>query len=331
MNAAVGTSGCPKVRPSTALPVVALLILTTAHAAAQYYERPLTEQDLERVVPVLQADKAGTERLARQAADREALERTRTGARQQAAGQIKAGTDPLEWLRKLTPNAAAPSTARYDAGCSRALTAQNADPSAVFTFGLAAPSAWLIVWKTRDQSIPIGERGQPGAQRPGATRAESVAQQSRSFYSSRNFEYEGEIAPFQWQLMAPDRFISATVMGVNVLGRLDACRALASGPTIVLKAEGEAFGRGPSQPGPAANRELDRALDKAGLGEPEYLNLKLQLLAARADARDPGRLKAPAAATEEQMKALAIRRQNVEFYRRHEAGLDALLAALRSS
>jgi hypothetical protein len=312
-----------------------VLVIVVAPLAAQYYERPLTEQDLQRVMPVLRADKAGAERLARQAADREALERERTNRRQQAVARIAAGTDPLEWLTGLAAKVTTPSTARYEAACSRALTASGGVPSAVFTFGIAAPSSWLAVWKARDRSIPIGDRSQaaagPGAQRPGATRPEQVAQQTRAFYSSRGFEYQGELAPFEWQFLAPDRQISATVMGVNVLGRVDECRDLPSGPMVVLKAEGQAFAKAPARPGPATNRELADALDKAGLDEADYLNLKLQLLAARADAQDPSRLKPAAAANEEQQKSLAIRRQNVEFFRQHQAVLDPLLAGLQSS
>ncbi len=309
--------------------------IVVAPLAAQYYDRPLTEQDLQRALPVLRADKAGTERLARQAAEREALERARASGRQQAVALIGAGTDPLEWLRKLTSNAATPSTARYQAECSRALTASSGVPSAVFTFGIAAPASWLAVWKARDANIPIGDRSQaaaaPGAQRPGAPRAEAVAQQTRAFYSSHEFEYEGEPAPFEWRFLGPDRLVSATVMGVNVLGRVDPCRALPSGPMVVLKAEGQAFAKGPAQPGAARNRELEDALDKAGISESEYLNLKLQLLAARADAQVPSRLNDAPPAGAGQQKTLAIRRENAEFYRRHQAVLEPLLAALQAS
>jgi hypothetical protein len=313
--------------------VAIITLLAAAPLAAQFYDRPLTGQDLQRVIPVLQADKAGTERLARQAADHEALERVRAGTRQQATGRITGGVDPLEWLTKLTSNAVAPSTARYQAACSRALTESSGVPSAVFSFGIAAPSSWLAVWKARDQSIPIGDRSEaatkPGALPPGATRPEAVTQQTRSFYSSRGFEYQGELAPFEWQVLAPDRLVSATIMGVNVLGRVEACRELPSGPMVALKAEGEAFGKAPAQPGPGSNRELADALDKAGLGEGEYLNLKLQLMNAQADALDPSRLTPAASATEEQQKTLAIRRQNADFYRQRADVLAPLLAGLK--
>jgi len=311
------------------------LLLGSVPLVAQVYDRPLTEQDLQRLVPVLRAETAGAERLARQAAEREALEEVRSKARQQVVGEVAAGADPLEWLRKLSPNSAAPSTARYQPACSRALTQSNAVPSAVLSFGIAAPSAWLAVWKARDQSVPIGDRGQaanqPGAQRPGATRPELVVQQTRSFYSARAFEYQGEPAPFEWQFLAPDRLVSAMVMGVNALGRVEACRDLPSGPMVVLKAEGEAFGKGPKRPTPRTNRELAEALDKAGLGEAEYLNLKLQLMTAQADAKDPSRLNATASATEDQQKTLAIRRKNADFYRQHAEVLAPLLAGLSAA
>ena len=311
---------------------LAALLLAAAQLAAQLYDRPLTEQDLRQLVPVLRAEKAGAERLARQAAEREALEEVRSKARQRVVGQIEAGADPLEWLRKLSPRAAAPSTARYQAACSRALTQSSAVPSAVLSFGIAAPPAWLAVWKARDQSVPISERGQAadrrGAERSGATRPELVTQQTRSFYSARAFEYQGEPAPFEWQFLAPDRLVSAMVMGVNVLGRVEACRDLPSGPMVVLKAEGEAFGKGPRKPAPSTNRELAEALDGAGLSEAEYLNLKLQLMTAQSDAKDASRLDATASTTEAERQTLAIRRKNADFYRQHAQVLAPLLEGL---
>ena len=98
---------------------------------------------------------------------------------------------------------------------------------------------------------------------------------------------------------------------------------------VVLTAEGEAFGKAPAQPGSARNRELADALDKSGLSEGEYVNLKLQLLNAQADAGDPSRLKADASAREEQRQTLDIRRRNAEFYRQHEQILAPLLAGMR--
>ena len=310
---------------------VALLVVT-APLAAQVYDRALTEQDVRRITPVLRADRAGLERLARQASERQALERVRGTARQQAVKDVAAGVDPLDWLTRLSSSAAAPSTARYEAACSRALTQSAADPTAVFSFGIAAPPAWLAVWKARDRDVPISDRSQatsqPGAQWPGATRPETLTQQARSFYSGRTFEYQGEPAPFEWQFLAPDRLVSATVMGVNVLGRVEACRALPSGPMVVLKAEGEAFGKAPRQPGSPVNRELAGALDKAGLSEAEYLNLKFQLMTAQADAKDPSRLNNPASLPEERRQEMEIRRQNAEFYRQHADELAPLLAEL---
>jgi hypothetical protein len=283
-------------------------------------------------VPVLRAEKAGTARMARQATDRQALEQKRSVARQQAVAAITAGTDPLEWLAKVSPAAVTPSTARYEGSCSRALTQSTGEPCAAFSFGIHAPPAWLAVWKARDGTVPIGESqkaGQPGAQRADAPRPEAVVQQARAFYSARGFEYEGEAAPFEWLFVAPDRLVSATVMGVNVLGRVEACRDLANGPTIVVKAEGDAFAKGPARAAPGTNRELTAALEKAGLRREEYLNLREQLRVAQVDAKDPARLTAPPSATEEQLRTLAIRAKNAAFYREHADVIAPLLEGLQ--
>jgi len=311
--------------------VAAALLLAPAAVGAQVYDRPLTEQDLQRLVPVLRAEKAGSARIAQQAMERQALEQKRAAARQQAVAAITAGTDPLEWLTKASPNAVTPSTARYQAPCSHALTQSTGEPSAVFSFGMHAPPAWLAVWKARDNTVPIRESqtaSQPGAQRAGAPRPEAVVQQARAFYSGRSFESQGEPAPFEWLFVAPDRLVSATIMGVNVLGRVEACRNLANGPTIVLNAEGDAFAKGPAKAAPTTNRELALALEKEGLRREEYLNLREQLRVAQADAKDPSRLTAPASATEEQLKALAIRGKNAAFYREHADLISPLLEGI---
>lgn len=304
-------------------------LMAAVQVTAQVYDRPLTEQDLQRLAPVLRAEKAGAARAARQATERQALEQKRGTEKRQAVGVIAEGTDPLAWLSERSANAVAPSTARYDAACSHALTQSAGDPSAVFSFGIAAPPTWLAVWKARDTSVPIADRGptadKPGAQRPGATRPETVVQQTRAFYSGRGFAYQGEPAPFEWQYLASDRLVNVTLMGVNVLGRVEACRALANGPTIVVKAEGEAFAKGPVRAASNTSRELADALDAAALREEEYLNLKEQLRSAQADAKDPSRLSVPPSATEEQRKALAIRAKNAEFYRAHADVIAPLL------
>ncbi len=312
--------------------VVALVVLTVAPLAAQVYDRPLTEQDLQRLTPVLRAEKTGAARIAKQATEAAALEQKRAAGRQQAVSAIAGGEDPSAWLTRLSSNAVAPSTSRYDAACSRALTQSQSNPSAVFSFGIAAPPAWVAVWKARDSSVPIGDRthaaAQPGAQRPGATRPETVVQQARAFYSARRWEYQGEPAPFEWQFVAPDRLVAATLMGVNVLGQVEACRALADGPTITVKAADEAFGKGPARPRSKVNYELADALEKSGLRREEYVNLREQLRVAQADAKDPSRLAVPPGATEEQRKDLAIRAQNAQFYRQHAAAIAPLLEGI---
>jgi hypothetical protein len=331
LTARPGAARAVRGRGAICLLTAGVVALVAGHLAAQVYDRPLTEQDVERVAPLLRAEKAGAARLARQAGDRDALAGVRAKARQEAVGAIAAGGDPHEWLKKAMPAAAAPSTARYDVECSRALTQSAGVPSAVFSFGIAAPSAWLSVWKARDEEVPIGDRvpttNPPGTQRPGATRPEAVTQQARAFYSSREFEYQGEAAPFEWQFLGPDRTIGATVAGVNVLGRLPACRDLSSGPMVVLKAEDDAFGKSSKPTAPVTNRELAAALDTAGLAEAEYLNLKAQLMTAQADALDPSRLN-PQAASEAQRKDLEIRRRNAELYRLHSTVIAPLLAGL---
>jgi hypothetical protein len=321
----------PGSRPT---PLSALAVtLCAALAAAQVYERPLNEQDLQRLVPVLEADAVVAAQRARETTESTAAERVRAEARERAVGEVSSGADPLEWLSTHSRLAASPSTAVYAPGCSRAVTSAWRVPTAVLSFGVPAPSGWLALWQQRDPGAvtappPRSDRAREAA-RPAAS-AESVAQRARRFYSDRQFEYEEERAPFEWRFLAPDHLVSATVMGVAALGQVEACRTLATGPAVVLRAEGEMFGKGAPPASKQAGRALAAAREKAGLSEAEYLNLKLQLLNARADASAPPPTKVPQAGAigDERQKELAIRRENVEFYRRHAALLDRLLAPL---
>lgn len=308
-----------------------LLCLVVASAGAQVYDRALHEQDLARILPVLRADVQAADERARERAASASLAAARARAMQDAAGEIARGADPLDWLRAHSREAVAPSTAVYQPACARALTAAAGRPSAMLSFGIDAPTGWLFVWKERDAgAIATGppasrQRGAPGS----SARPEALVQQTRAFYAGRNFEYKGERAPFEWQFMAADKRVSATIVGVNVFGRLEACRALATGPAVVIRAEDELFGQAlasqEATTAGTAQRAFDAAVQKAGLSEAEYLNLKLQVLAARVDAaaEDRGARIAAANPNDE-----AIRRQNARFYREHREALEPLLARL---
>ena len=91
LTARPGAARAVRGRGAICLLTAGVVALVAGHLAAQVYDRPLTEQDVERVAPLLRAEKAGAARLARQAGDRDALAGVRAKARQEAVGAIAAG------------------------------------------------------------------------------------------------------------------------------------------------------------------------------------------------------------------------------------------------
>jgi hypothetical protein len=307
--------------------LLAIAIGVTA-GSAQVFDKPLTDADLEKLLPLLAAEAVDQSRRDEQAERDAAAERARQAARSALVREIAGSqVDPLAWLRQKTPHTVVPSTARYEAACSRAVSQQAGNVAAVFTFGVAAPDSWIAVAR--------GSSGPPptpagAATRPRAAAAESVAPQTRSFYSARGFKPQGEQAAFAWGFLSPDGLITATVHGVNPHHALPACQALASGPAITLDAAPKAFG--PSAPAGRRAGALREALTKAGLDDVEYQSLRFQAIQARNDARNPssfeverpvGVIAGDAAAREK-----AVRTQNVAWYWRFAAKLDPLLDRL---
>lgn len=299
----------------------------------QLFEKPLTDADLARLLPLLRAEVADAARRQDQAQRDQAAETMRQAAREAASHEIASGhTDPLVWLQHVSSNTVAPSTARYDAPCSREVSERPARPAAVFSFGIPAPDSWLAVAAGSDARPPAASDA--GKARPqGGLTAEAVTQQARAFYSSRHFDPTGERAVFEWILVSPDRLITATVYGVNPHRAIAGCSLLGSGPTIVLSGAPRAFGPDPVRVAGAATATLAAVLEATGLREVDYQSLRFQVTIARYDARAPSAPQnAPSGATANRDPSVArekaVRAQNAEWYRQHAAELDPLLDQL---
>jgi hypothetical protein len=324
--------------PSIPLAVALAGFQAVAIVMAQAPEAPLIDADITRALPALRLDAAAHKRAADDAARREAQGQVADEARAAAVTEIlSAKTDPLAWFKGKLRDFPVPSTAMYRPDCSRAVTGQDRTPTAVFTFGVEAPRTWKQILQATDQTAGAAERPRPSS---GRVSAESLAQQTRSFYSSRKFRYRGEPAPFQWAFVARDEAIAVSVNGGNAYAALEGCRTLVFGPQVAIRAEETLFTGEQTTPRDTSseNRELREALKSAGLGDAEYEALKRKLLGAREDARNPSGLavdttRRPASpeqqAAEREVQALiAARKQNVEVYRRHQATLEPLLAAI---
>jgi hypothetical protein len=309
-----------------------LVAVSLVAAGRQIFDRPLTDADIQKLIPLLKVDADGQDRLRAEAERKTATEKARQAARDVVVGRVgDGGVDPFAWLREQSPSAAVPSTARYEASCSREMTAARGDVTAVFTFGVPAPAPWLSIVRGTGatEAAPAS-----GGNRPRGPSAEAIAQQTRAFYAAKTFEPQGEPAPFQWVFLAPDELVMATVYGVKPGPNAGACGTLASGPMILLAPAPKAFGAKPAPSAAATPRAggLEDALRAAGLAEAEYQSLRFQVTMARRDAREPAALEAGAGVqppTEQARREKSVRRQNADTYGRFAGQLDPLLDRLR--
>ncbi len=301
---------------------VALAALSLA-AAARAEDRRLTDADVRKAIPVLRAE--GASLAGAQAAfDRE------TAARTSFSG------DPLEWLRKRA-RVDAPPGAVYQARCSRAASAEGG-PVAIFTFGRA------IDCYQRAMRDAFRAKRNPEADMTEACRAEQ--EKTARFLDGvqaalvgRKFavDEEGETTR---KLSSGDGKLRATLHPHNVFHRenrpddhplfvgiqgkgareaaLSACSAIDSGPLLEIRAGDGGLGGG--------GGGVEGALRGAGLDAPAYEAVKEALVMARVDV-EQGVLAAEEAAGGDP-RALAVRRENADVYRRHAATLGPLLDAL---
>ncbi|HYK91304.1 MAG TPA: hypothetical protein VE398_21210 [Acidobacteriota bacterium] len=305
---------------------IAALILVLVSSPIRAQERKLGEADIQKLIPVLQAE--GTTLAAGQ-----------TTADRMLAARSGISGDPLEYFRsrgKFDP----PEGARYVAPCSRAAGAGG--PVAIFTFGRNI-DCYHRTWRDYARNLKGSPDTMPAPCRTEGESTVKFLQQAQGVLEKRGFEVvmEGDSSR---ELASTDGIFRILLYPHNVYdrsnrpddhlliviedekareGALAACSNMPSGPILVLL-PGGAFFAG------EASGDLEAALRKAGLKADEYEALKGALFLARMDVETGAFQAAEAVAGNDpaERQALAVRRSNADLYRKHASELKPLLDRL---
>lgn len=295
----------------------------------------LKESDIRKVISILRAE------LADMGALQAMFDR-------QAAAQSFSG-DPLEFLRsrgKLD----LPKEAKYVAGCSRmASVPEVRGPIAIFTFGRnidCYEKAWRDYWK----KVKPGEQENLPSQPRISQDCYIEHEQTNKFLDDvatalqkLGFEAHPDGHGIVRELSSADGIFIIKLETHNTYDRanrlddhpllvmdeqareaaLAACSDIPSGPILVVF-PGERF----FEKEPLNTREV--ALQKSGLREKEYEDIKTALLMARLDTKPEWweAFEATAAGNAAAHQDLATRRHNLSLYRMFATELDPLLDAL---
>ena len=291
-----------------------LAFLPTA-TAAQMSVRPLGEEDVRRAIPVLRLLAMGSEEAqGEQRNVEQAYQQAGRASEAAARGQI----DAVRAFRAAGGDRLVPAGFRIHEACSRSLTAFWSRPTVVATAGFA--NDWAAKW--------AGGCGPGGKPDPALNeKGERAARAARAHLVEQGLEDEG-------LRLVGKRFAAGVVAG-NCFHATpgQGCADLPSGPCITFtdEAEGNSLPRAmEAQQAGGRDREarVARAAEAAGFASQDIEDLRMALVIAAEDARNPGRVDALAAIPGELGATAAIRRKNLAVYRKLEGEVAPLVEAI---
>ena len=316
--------------------IAALMFALVAGSGRGQELRQLKESDIHKLIPLLRAEAAG---LVAIQARHEREEAARTGF----------SGDPLEFLRKRAP-LDLPQGARYMESCSRAASVQAArGPSAIFTFGRSI-DCYNRTWRDWKRTMRRGQEEkleQPKISQDctiEGLQTKEFLKGVRAELEKRGFKFLSEGALGEPYLISADGIFEVELQPYNIYDRAEspdthplivieseqareaavaACSGMPTGPILVVRT-GERFFEKDS------TATLEAALQKSGLSEKEYDDMKTALAMARLDTKPEWWAAAETAPASDAaaQRDLAIRRNNRSLYRKFAAQLDPLFDAL---
>jgi len=346
-----------------------LSCLLHASAGAQLLTPKLSENEVRSVIPILKAEIAGYGQL-------EKGMETERAARQALFEGIKSGRiDPLAWLKQRSKHVVVPPGAVYEPACSRAASIIGWDspgrqdpevanvlpppvhPRAIFTLGKEIPAVnkHLLGKNITDESYQRFRENPINMDHPSYKETRSTLGKVLAFYIDEGFsadfslggntvnfyprDAEGEIAGTVWDaqidLLDP--------MNPDVVKN---CRSHPLGPSIEIKAGEKLMEKALKSAETKVGTDdvkIKSALQKAGITEDRYGEIKMALIAARTgsespEEEEPAALdfkpttpeeKQAAEAIEMMKKEIRAKKNNIQLYKRYKAELDPILDALQ--
>jgi hypothetical protein len=357
-------------RGKTSYLVISLLVmgLPNGSAVAQLLTPKLSEGELRSVIPILKAEVAGFGQL-------EKGVKTDQDARRALFNDIKSGKiDPLAWLKQKSKYVIVPPGAVYERACSRAVSIRGWDspgrqdpeiadvlpppvnPTAIFTFGKENPAInkHLLGKKITDESYTRFRENPFNMDHPSYQEIQSILAKAIAFYIDEGFsadysqggytvnfyprDAEGEISGIVWQVQ------------IDLFDPLypDVVRSSSShpmGPSIEIRAGDKLMERVFKPVDTKVGMDdvnIKSSLQKAGITEDRYGEIKGALLIARSGSQNPEEEepaaldftpstpeeKQAAQEIEKMRKEIRVKKDNIRLYNRYKAELDPILDVL---
>jgi hypothetical protein len=308
------------------------LLCTCVPAAATGQVAALSDDIVSRVVPVLRIDAAQA-----QQGIKEVRESAGRGEKYLALVEdMRAGkADPLSWLKAQSRFALAPPSAVYQRRFSQAISGYLILPVAAYSFGLPAPDELVRAMRTNEGARELMTSGRDPLASPAGQKLKALNDRVTAFYLANKFsEPNAGGIFFQFWMMSPDSTMLAVFGMSNTFPGLDGAEEFGDGPLLLLQPNSESDGAPAASPAPDP---LGMALKRAGLSQAQYDEYLSALILAKSDSANPSALElqpsgdtnAEMAKIIAEMKAFyAIRKKNMEVYRRQAQQLAPLLEAI---
>lgn len=309
----------------------ALAVLASARSAAAQPDLVLRDADAPALAALLRADVARTQAMHRGIAQATAQVRADLAAGSAAA------EDPLAYVQARTSRLVVPPDARYDAECSRAVSAYMLSAHAVYAIGTTDDATAEAL--RQKGTTPLSNReifelirrqlGGPAGRAQAAT---------MKWYQARGFRIAGTVAssaPLRWGGPTTDP-IAVSVHMLNAVAQLGAsCERLGNRAVLVLTIDetvARATGRSaapaaPANPAKQADAAFEATLARVGVSQERYAAMLGALWQAQRELADPSEVEqSDAMARIPGMQAMgAARRQNRAWLARHRDELLPLL------
>ncbi len=307
--------------------------------AAWAEEKPLTEAEIKKAMPVLKAEAMNLKNAKEKFSINETIIQ-------------KGKEDPLGWLKARSRHVVVPDGATYNAACSEVVSKEGISPVAVFTFGreidcyykqLLETSRKLAYGSQEKSPAPDKGKGMSNQCISAGKQTDKLVEKTRAFYEKKEFrEFPGPGGAVNHA--APDQTITAHVSPYNIYHRINymldnpltseedikICSAMPSGPVIMIYAGEKITASGDED-------AVSAMLEKAGMPVEEYERIKMAVFSARNDAADPSldaEIDIPSMTADEAKdimgfkKMISVRKKNAGLYRKYSGELEPILEML---
>ncbi len=339
-------------------------LMLSRFSNAQYLTTRLTENEIRSVIPILKAEIAGYGQF-------EDAQKADFLARKKLMEEIKSGkVDPLDWLKQHSKYIIVPSEAVYEPAVSRAVSIRGWDlpkdpevperpyvlPTAIFTFGKEIPAINknLLGKNITHESYTRFSLNLFNMDDPSYKEIRTILEKTRSFYSGKGFSADYSMSGYTVNFYHPDAEgeITGTVWQIKIdlfdplyPDVVKNSRSHPMGPSIEIKAGDQLMEKifKPINTKLGTNdSNIKRSLQKAGITEDRYGEIKGALLMAREGSQNPEEEeptlditpstpeeKEIAREIEKMKQEIRIKKNNIQLYKKYKAELDPVLDVIK--